>query len=172
MSQRHDDGVLHPVAYYSKKYSPAKCNYDIYDMELMATIKALAEWRPECEGAAYPLQLITDHKNLEYFMTKKLLNCKQARWSEFLTRGNYEIVYRPGESTGKADVLRGRPGDLPEGGDERFKNMKQVVLKLHNLPEQLRILADEIPKRESPLIADLFAQGIWMIRCRVKYFRL
>jgi hypothetical protein len=49
------------VAYYSKKYSPAKCNYDIYDMELMATIKALAEWRPKCEGAAYPLQLITDH---------------------------------------------------------------------------------------------------------------
>jgi hypothetical protein len=164
--------VLHPVAYYSKKYSLAKCNYNIYDMELMATIKALAEWRPECEGAAYPLQLITDHKNLEYFMTKKLSNRKQTRWFEFLTRGNYEIVYRPGKSNGKADALRRRPGHLPEGGDERLKNMKQVVLKLHNLPEQLRILADEIPKRESPLIADLFAQGIWMIRCRVKYLRL
>jgi hypothetical protein len=37
-------------------------------------IKALEEWRPECEGATYPLLLITDHKNQEYFMTKKLLN--------------------------------------------------------------------------------------------------
>jgi len=40
----------------------------------MAIIKTLEEWRPECEGAAYPLQLITDHKNLECFITKKLLN--------------------------------------------------------------------------------------------------
>jgi len=52
----------------------------------MANTKALEEWRPECEGAAYLLQLITDHKNLEYFMTQKLLNRRQARCSEFLTR--------------------------------------------------------------------------------------
>ena len=71
LSQRDDEGVLHPVAYYSKKHSPAACNYDIYDKEPMAIIMALEEWRPECEGAAYPLQLITDHKNLEYFMTMK-----------------------------------------------------------------------------------------------------
>jgi len=124
LSQRDDEGVLHAVAYYSKKHSPAECNYDIYDKELMAIIKALEEWRPECEGAAHPLQLITDHKNLEYFMTKKLLNRRQARWSEFLTRFDYKIVYRPGKSNGKADALTRRPGDLPEGGDERLKNME------------------------------------------------
>jgi len=66
--------VLHTVAYYEKKHSPAEYNYDIYDKELMAIVKAFKEWRPECEGAAYPLQLITDHKNLKYFMTKKLSN--------------------------------------------------------------------------------------------------
>jgi hypothetical protein len=59
----------------------------------MAIIKALEEWRPECEGAAYPLQLITDHKNLEYFITKKLLSRRQARGSKFLTRCDFEIVY-------------------------------------------------------------------------------
>jgi len=78
LSQRDDEGVLHPIAYYSKKHSPAECNYDIYDKELMAIIKALEEWRPECERAAYPLRLITDHKNLEYFITKKLLYRRQA----------------------------------------------------------------------------------------------
>jgi hypothetical protein len=115
LSQRDDTGVLHPVAYYSKKHSPAECNYDIFK-KLMAIIKALDEWRPECEGAANPLQLITDHKNLEYFMTKKLLNRRQACWSEFFTRFNYEIVYRPVKLNGKADALRRRPGALPEGG--------------------------------------------------------
>jgi len=119
LSQYDDEGVLHPVAYFSKKHSPAECNYDIYDKELMVIIKALEEWRPECEGARYPLKLITDHKNLEYFMTKKLLNRRQAQWSEFLTRFDYEIVYRPGKSNGKADALTRRPGDLPERGDER-----------------------------------------------------
>jgi hypothetical protein len=125
----------------------------------MAIIKALEEWRPECEGAAYPLLLITDHKNLEYFMTKKLLNRRQARWSEFLTRFDYEIVYRPRKSNGKADALTTWPRHLPEGGDEGVINMEQVVLKLHNLPEQLRISANEMPGQEVPLISDLFAQA-------------
>jgi len=79
----------------------------------VAIIKALEEWRPEGEGAAYGLKLITDHKNIEYFITKKLLNRRQARWSEFSTRFNFEIVYRPGKSNGKADALTRRPGDLP-----------------------------------------------------------
>jgi len=158
LSQQDDEGVLHPVAYYLKRHSPAECNYDIYDKVLMAIIKALEEWRPECEGAVYPLQLITDHENLEYFMMKKLLNRRQARWSEFLTQYDYEIVYRPGKSNGKADALTRRPGDLPEGGDKRLKSMEQVVLKPHNLPEQLRILANEVSVPEPPSISDLFAQ--------------
>ena len=61
LSQRDDEGVLHPVAFFSKQHSPPEFNYDIYDKELMAIIKALEEWRPECEGAEHTLQLITDH---------------------------------------------------------------------------------------------------------------
>ena len=26
-----DDGLLHPVVFFSKKHSPAECNYEIYD---------------------------------------------------------------------------------------------------------------------------------------------
>jgi hypothetical protein len=125
----------------------------------MAIIKVLEEWRPECEGAAYPLQLITDHKNVEYFMTKKLLNRREARWSEFLTRFDYEIVYQPGKSNGEADAFTGRPGDLPEGGDERLKNLEQVVLKPHNLPELLRISANGMSGLEVPMICDHFTQA-------------
>jgi hypothetical protein len=79
-------------------------------------------------------------------MSKKLLNRRQARWAQFLSRFDYEIVYRPGKSNGKADVLTRRPGDLPEGGDERLKTMEQEVLKPANLPEQLRILANNLKK--------------------------
>jgi hypothetical protein len=92
-------------------------------------------------------------------MTKKLLNRRQARCSEFLTRFEYEIVSRPGKSNGKADALTRRPGDLPEGGDERIKNMGQGVLKPHNLQEQLRISANEMSEQDHPSISDSFDQA-------------
>jgi len=92
-------------------------------------------------------------------MTKNLLNWRQVQWSGFLTRFDYEIVYRLGKSNGKADALTRRPGDLPERGDERLKNMEHVVLKAHNLPQQLRISANEIPVQRFPLIFHLFAQA-------------
>ena len=38
LSQKDDDGVLHPVAFYSKNLLPAECNYKIYDKELLAII--------------------------------------------------------------------------------------------------------------------------------------
>jgi hypothetical protein len=44
LSQYDDNGVLRPVTYFSSKHSPAKCNYKIYDKELMVIIKCLEEW--------------------------------------------------------------------------------------------------------------------------------
>jgi hypothetical protein len=73
LSQYDDEGVLHPVAFFSKKHSAAECNYEIYDKELMAIVRAFEEWRPKLEGALYPIKVLCDHKNLEYFMTTKLL---------------------------------------------------------------------------------------------------
>ncbi|KAF7342823.1 Reverse transcriptase-RNase H-integrase [Mycena sanguinolenta] len=42
-------------------------NYEIYDKELLAVIRALEEWRHFLEGAQHPVEIWTDHKNLEYF---------------------------------------------------------------------------------------------------------
>jgi hypothetical protein len=74
LSHSDDDGILYRVAFFSKKHTPAECNYDIDDKHLMPIIEALKEWRSECEGAEHTLPLITEHKNLQYFMSKKLLN--------------------------------------------------------------------------------------------------
>jgi len=51
----------------------------------MVSITALEEWRPECEGAAYPLQLITNHKHDEYFITEEFLNQRLIRLLKILT---------------------------------------------------------------------------------------
>ena len=74
LSQYNENGVLHPVAYFFKKHSPAKCNYEIYDKELKAIVYAFEEWRPELKGSPTPVKVITDHKNLKYFMSTKQLS--------------------------------------------------------------------------------------------------
>jgi len=116
-SQRDNDGILHLVAHFSKTFTSAQCNDNISDNEPMAMIKPLEEWRSECEWAELKLQLITAQKNLEYFMSKKLLNRQQARWAELLSRFKYQIIYRPGNSHETEDALTRRRGDLPGGGD-------------------------------------------------------
>ena len=138
LSQYDEKDILRPVAYFSKKHNPAECNYEIYDKELMAIVRAFEEWRSELEGSAQPIDVISDHKNLEYFTSTKLLSRRQARWSEFLARFDYKIVYRPGRAGGKPDALTRRSGDLPEEGDEtdeRNSFQHQTILKTHNLDD-------------------------------------
>ena len=78
LSQMHGE-VLKPVAYFSKKITPAMYNYMIYDKELLAIVKSFETWRPELASVNEPVKVLTNHQNLEHFMTTKQLNRRQAR---------------------------------------------------------------------------------------------
>jgi len=93
LSQYEDQGILDPVVFFSKKHIPAEGNYDIYNHILEAIVKSLEQWRPECEGSVHPMKILTDNKNLEYFIISKLLNRTQMTWSKFLSRFKFKIVY-------------------------------------------------------------------------------
>ena len=67
MSQYDDDGILHPVAFFSKKHSVTECNYEIYDKELLAIICCFEEWHPKLKGTLSLVKVITNYQNLEYF---------------------------------------------------------------------------------------------------------
>jgi hypothetical protein len=47
LSQYNDNGILYLVAYFSKKHSWAKYNYEIYNKELIAIMHTFEEWRLE-----------------------------------------------------------------------------------------------------------------------------
>jgi hypothetical protein len=145
LSQYDDEGILHPVTFFSKKHTPAESNYEIYNKELMAIIRAFEEWRPELEGMLHPIQILSDHKNLEYFMSTKLLNCHQTRWAEYLSHFNFNIVYHLGKVGRKPDALTHRSGDLPQGGDECLIEQQKAVLKLQNLSNNLYLSANTAP---------------------------
>ena len=94
LQESSEDGKWHPVAFYSKSLSPVERNYEIHDKELLAIIRALEEWRHFLEGAEHPVEIWTDHKNLEYFRSAQKLNRRQARWSLYLSRFDYTLTHR------------------------------------------------------------------------------
>jgi len=149
LSQMGDDGLLHPVAFYSSKLTPQECNYEIYDKELLAIVRAFEEFRPELSSAEpdQPTEVLTDHRNLEYFMTTKQLNRRQARWNEFLSGFNFKIAYRPGVQGTKPDSLTRRSQDLPQSKDDpRNQFQQQTILKARNLaPGILPTIEPTIP---------------------------
>jgi len=117
------DGKWHPVALYSKSLSSMERNYEIHDKEMLAIICALEEWRHFLEGATHLVEIWTDHKNLEYFMTAKKLNHRQVRWSLHLARFNFLLHHRPGRTMGKPDALL-RRADHGNGASDN----KNIVL--------------------------------------------
>ena len=50
LMQQDASGDLHPCAYFSKMFSAAERNYDIFDRELLAVILTLVEWKQYLQG--------------------------------------------------------------------------------------------------------------------------
>ena len=137
-----NDHLLHPVAYFSRSMAPAELNYEIYDKELLAIFAGFRHWRAYLEGSVHPVRVVTDHKNLEYFATTKLLTRRQARWSEFLSSFHYKVLYRPGRLGGKPDILTRRSDVYPKRGEGAYalanpQNLQQLF-KDGQLLESLR----------------------------------
>src|SRR5882762_1897438 len=117
LSQCSSDGLWHPVAFMSQSFIEAEQNYDIYDRELLAIIKALQEWRHYLEGSPHQLEILSDHKNLEVFCHASKLSYCQAHWAEFLSRFSFTIQHISGKKAGKPDALSCRPNHIPDHKD-------------------------------------------------------
>lgn len=97
-----------PVAFTSKKLTPAEHNYSTTDQELLGVVRAMSEWRCYLEGS--DVTLVTDHNPLVYLDTQPSLSRRQARWMEFLSRfkPNTRWEYRAGR-TNLADPISRNP---------------------------------------------------------------
>ena len=109
-----DDKVLRLIVYFSKKLTPAECNYMIYNKILLTIVKSFEIWRPELASTANQVKVYMDYRNLEYFMTTKQRNQWQVRWAEFLSEFNFKIIYRPGKQGKKPDMLTQRSQNILE----------------------------------------------------------
>ncbi|GAA5873416.1 hypothetical protein JCM1840_007376 [Sporobolomyces johnsonii] len=108
LSQRHDDGKLYPIAFRSRKFDHAKLNYEVHDKELLAIVDACRLFRPYLEYVQIPTKVFSDHANLQYFFTSRVLNRRQAHWYETVSEISLTLHHRPGHRQGKTDALSRR----------------------------------------------------------------
>ena len=128
---------IRPVAYYSWTLSAPELNYDTHNKELLAIHEAFKLWRYYLEGSAAPIDVVTDHKNLEYFATTKLLTRWQACWSEFLSQFNMVIRFHPGKLGAKPDSLTRRWDIYPKEGDKDYTHVNPYNFRPVFTQEQL-----------------------------------
>src|SRR5258708_1057838 len=117
LSVTTQDNEICPVAFFSHSLQGVEKNYDNHDKELLAVFKAFKNWQHFLEGSAKVIDMVTNHKNLEYFTSSKKLLWRQARWAEFLVQFNMKVHFRPGRLGSKPDASTCRWDIYMEGDD-------------------------------------------------------
>ncbi len=80
-------------------------NYNIYEKEFLAVLKALENWRAHLIWTKKPFVIETDHKNLTHWKEPKKLTGRTARWHEKLQDYNFKIVHIARKANRLADAL-------------------------------------------------------------------
>ena len=130
--QPDNQKLLHPTAYYSRKFTSSEINYEIHDKELLAIVDSFRDMRSWLISSPHPISVISDHKNLEYFMTSRILNRRQARWAMFLSEFDFKLDYAPGKNN-PADAPSRRPDFIPHEGDEVVQFQHKALLTNNHL---------------------------------------
>jgi RNase H-like domain found in reverse transcriptase len=114
---------LHPVTYYSATFTKTECNYDIYDQELLAIMKAITHWQPYLIGTNEPFTILTDHANLLHWKLPRKLNRQTAHWHGKLQDYNFKLQHVPGKLHMTTNAL-----SWPLGADEGKDNNQYMTM--------------------------------------------
>ena len=64
----NEENEVYLVAFHFHTFTVAELNYNTHDKELLAIFEAFKMWQYYLEGSANPINIVTNHKNLEYFL--------------------------------------------------------------------------------------------------------
>ena len=123
LSIRTLDSDYHPVTFHSRTFKDAETNYNVHDKELTAIYDAFKRWQHYLEGACTPIDAVTDHQNLQYFSTTKVLSHWQAQCSEYLSQFNMVIRFHPGKLGTKPDALTRCWDVYPKEGSSNYASI-------------------------------------------------
>ena len=89
----------------------------------MAIYNAFKHWRHYLEGAGTPIDVVTNHQNLQYFLTTKVLSRRQAWCLEYLSQFNMVVCFGPGKLGTKPDTLTHRWDVYPKEGSSDYASI-------------------------------------------------
>ena len=123
LMQKDSNGDLHPCSYLSQSLSLAEHNYQIYDRELLAIIRALDTWHHYLQGSPFPIVVHTNHKNLTYWWDPQQLTSQQLRWQLKLSEYDLILQHIAGWDLVVSDALSRRVDHAPDDEPSELQYM-------------------------------------------------
>jgi hypothetical protein len=114
-------GIIKPVAYYSRSLSKPEKNYSTIERELLSIVISVEHFRQFLYGKRF--KIVTDHKPLIYCFNSKDPAPRIARWLLRLNNYEFDIEYRSGTSNGNADALSRLMDDSCESEQEHYEDI-------------------------------------------------
>jgi len=109
--QQQVQGSWAPMAFYSRKLSPAEGRYSTFDRELLSAYSAIRHFRFFLEGTQFVLYTEHKPKNTALFRTSPPWSARQQRHLAFISEFTSNLVHLPGVQNTVADALS-RPSSV------------------------------------------------------------
>ena len=103
--QEDDNGIDHPVCYFSKKFNKHQKNYSTIEKECLALILAIQQFEVHLTSSTSPIVVLSDHNPLSFLHKLKNNNERLLRWSLLLQEFNLDIKHIQGKDNIIPDVL-------------------------------------------------------------------
>jgi cleavage and polyadenylation specificity factor subunit 1 len=107
LQQRVED-TWQPLAFFSRKLSPAQQKYSAYDRELLAIYEAVRHFRHMLEAGQF--SILTDNKPLIFAFNQKRDKCSPRQFNhlDFNAQFTTDIRHISGQDNIVADTLQSR----------------------------------------------------------------
>lgn len=119
-----------PVAYFSQCTNKAESNYRIFELEMMAIVKAVERFHTYLYGLEFTV--VTDCNSVVYAVNKANLNSRIARWILHLQNYRFKLKHISGNRMSHVDALGRHIGyvrSLPVKRELDFKQLQDAKLK-------------------------------------------
>lgn len=103
--QEDQQGITHPVGYFSRKLNTQQLKYSTIEKRTFALLFALQHFEVYLRSSAKPIQVFTDHNPIVFLHRMHNHNQRLMRWSLIIQNYHLEICHRKGSENVLADAL-------------------------------------------------------------------
>ena len=139
LKQTQADGLLHPVAYFSRRLKPTELKKKAIYLECLAIKEAIVYWQHWLIGRDFTI--VSDHKPLESMRVKARTDETLGVLMHYLSQYQFKIIYSSGKNNIEADSLSRNPVL------ECFEN-EEDILKVVNLVKLQELVRDQEENRD------------------------